>query len=217
MFGFFFVTLSTQTPSNFSKMKYQSLLITLFLTFQLFAQQSKDSITTTKPINTIDLQFNTLYKKSGSYQIYKVVLKTAFRELQANAVDSMQTLTNTISKKNSTINQQKDTIASLQKTSQDTNTQLNDSLEKENSITLFGMQLTKGSYSFILFAIIFVLLVLLLYVLYKYKNSHELTKKAKYGLEDVELEFTIFRKKSIEREQKIRRELQDLIIKNRDS
>ncbi|MBL4905448.1 MAG: hypothetical protein JKZ00_05460 [Flavobacteriaceae bacterium] len=198
-------------------MKYPSIVLTLFLTFQLFAQQSNDSINNIKPINTIDLQFNTLYKKSGSYQIYKVVLKTAFRELQASAVDSIDTLTKKIREKNATIDQQIGTIAGLQKTAQDTNTQLNNSLEKENSISLFGMQLTKGSYSFILFAIIFILLVLLLYVLYKYKNSHELTKKAKYTQEDVELEFTIFRKKSIEREQKIRRELQDLIIKNRDS
>ena len=217
MFGFFLVTLSTDTPYKFFQMKYPSIVLTLFLTFQLFAQQSNDSINNIKPINTIDLQFNTLYKKSGSYQIYKVVLKTAFRELQASAVDSIDTLTKKIREKNATIDQQIGTIAGLQKTAQDTNTQLNNSLEKENSISLFGMQLTKGSYSFILFAIIFILLVLLLYVLYKYKNSHELTKKAKYTQEDVELEFTIFRKKSIEREQKIRRELQDLIIKNRDS
>ena len=79
------------------------------------------------------------------------------------------------------------------------------------------MQLSKGLYSVILFAIIIALLVSLIYFIFKFNNSDVITLAAKNNLEDVEDEFNSFRKKSIEREQKLRRQLQDEIIKNRNN
>jgi hypothetical protein len=44
-----------------------------------------------------------------------------------------------------------------------------------------------------------------------------LTKEAKANLQEAEEELTLFRKKSLEREQKLRRQLQDEINKNRNN
>jgi len=54
-----------------------------------------------------------------------------------------------------------------------------------------------------------------LFFIYRFKNSNFLTQQAKSALTDVEAEFEQHRRRSLEREQKISRELQDVINKNK--
>ena len=115
------------------------------------------------------------------------------------------------------INSQKATIEALEKENKETVANLKDVLSKENSIGLFGIQLSKGMYSFILFAIILLLLASLGYYIYMYNNSNVFTVAAKNNLDAAEEELNIFKKKALEKEQKLRRQLQDEIIKNRNS
>jgi hypothetical protein len=53
--------------------------------------------------------------------------------------------------------------------------------------------------------------------IYKYNNKKHFTKKAQNDLTEIEEEFAVFRKKTLEREQKLRRQLQDEINKQRNS
>jgi hypothetical protein len=57
----------------------------------------------------------------------------------------------------------------------------------------------------------------LFYFIFKFSKSNILTKEAQNNLLDIEQEFEEYRKKSIEREQKLRRQLQDEINKLRSS
>jgi len=68
-----------------------------------------------------------------------------------------------------------------------------------------------------MFCVIILLFILLFYFIFKFKNSNIVTQKAILDLEDVENEFAIHRKKTLEKEQKLRRALQDEINKNRTS
>ena len=56
----------------------------------------------------------------------------------------------------------------------------------------------------------------LLYFIFKYKNNIFLTNAAKKQLIEVEQELANQRKKALEREQKLRRQLQDEINKQRN-
>jgi len=185
-----------------------TLLLTILFSLSLSSQENS---------NTLDSQFDKVYKKSNSYQEYKVILKEDYRKLQSNVKDSIAYFNNQLLTKNSLINSQKNTIDVLEKEKNKTATNLTEALKKENSITLFGISFTKGLFKIILFTIIIALLVFLGFFVYKFKNSNVLTLAAKDNLEDVENEYTLFRKKSIEREQKLRRQLQDEIIKNKNS
>jgi hypothetical protein len=187
------------------------LLITVLFTTTIFCQET--------PVqqNTVDNQFRTLYKNSNNYQEYKVVKKTAYGALHTNVLDSVKNLKTEIKNKNTLINSQKSAIVTLEKENKEANTKLTTTISKVDSIDLFGLQLAKGTYSLILFAIILLLITALAFFIYKFKNSNVITTLAKSNLEDVENEFNLFRKKSIEREQKLRRELQDEIIKNRSN
>ena len=53
--------------------------------------------------------------------------------------------------------------------------------------------------------------------MYKFYNSNTVTKEAQNNLTDVEQEFELHRKKSLEKEQKLRRKLQDEINKQRNA
>ncbi|MFL0155057.1 hypothetical protein V2714_10940, partial [Tenacibaculum maritimum] len=63
--------------------------------------------------------------------------------------------------------------------------------------------------------VITILFISLFFFIYKFKESSALTKEAKNNLAEIEQEFEEHRKKSLEKEQKIRRQLQDEINKQR--
>ena len=167
--------------------------------------------------NTIDSQLQSLYKTSSSYQEYKVIKKTRYRELQSNVLDSIAYFKDEITRKNALIQRHVTSIDSISKINEATDIQLNEAISQIDTIRFFGTELNKSSYSFVLFMIILFLSILLVVFIYKFKNSNVLTKRAKSNLIDVEDELSSFRKKSLEREQKLRRKLQDEILKNRNS
>ena len=190
----------------------------LFVVFILFfgksiAQQSQQTVQTFP--NTVQGQFQKLYKKSNNYQVYKVMKKDAFLRLQKNILDSISVIKKDGVSKQITINKQQETITSLENKISTINQDLSVSMTKEDNISLFGLQLNKTTYNTILWGIIASLLAGLLLFMYRFNSSNSLTKDAKKSLEKVELELEEYRKKSIEKEQKLRRQLQDEINKQR--
>ena len=181
-----------------------TLLITLLFSINSYAQET-----------TIDNQFKNTYKKSESYLEFKLIPKKEYADIHANVLDSIQNYKQQAKTNNALINSQKNTIAILEKEKKETYTKLNDVLKENTSFSLFGIQLSRGTYSFTLITLIILLIIALVYFIYKFKNSNVLTVAAKDNLLDAENELSIFRKKALEREQKLRRQLQDEIIKNR--
>jgi hypothetical protein len=79
------------------------------------------------------------------------------------------------------------------------------------------MQMSKGGYNALMWTIIAGLFALLLFFIYKFKNSNTITKQAKKALLETEEEYEEYRRNSLEREQKVRRQLQDEINKQKNS
>ena len=96
-----------------------------------------------------------------------------------------------------------------------TNATLSTVKEEKNNMSLFGMQMSKAGYSALMWSFIAILLALLLLFIYKFRNSNIITKQAKKSLEDTEREFDEHRSIALEREQKVRRQLQDEINKQK--
>ena len=82
-------------------------------------------------------------------------------------------------------------------------------------MALFGLQMSKTNYNVLLWSIIGILLVLLVFFIYKFKNSNSVTREAKKSLVETEEEFEDHRRVALEREQKVRRQLQDEINKQK--
>lgn len=165
--------------------------------------------------NTVKDQFQKLYKQSNNYQVYKVVKKEAFLKLQKNTLDSISKIKKVSSEKDATISKHVNTITSLESNINKLNTDLSTAQSKVDNISLFGILLKKSTYNTILWSIIGLLLAFLLFFIYKFNRSNLITSEAKTSLTDVEQEFEQFRKKTLEKEQKLRRQLQDEINKQR--
>jgi hypothetical protein len=189
-----------------------------FLAFFLIL--SSASITAQQTVteeNTLENQFDKIYRISTSYQTYKVISKEGFQKLKSNVLDSLNLIENALSEKVSLLKTKESDIQRLNEKINNTQISLDASIKKENSISLFGLALNKTTYNSILWFLIIVLLMGMLFFMYKFSNSNLLTKEAKHNLAEVEQELSLFRKKTLENEQKLRRQLQDEINKQRNS
>ena len=137
--------------------------------------------------------------------------------MKKNVLDSLKDAKNLISEKESLLKAERDNIKGTKDLLLKTQSELEASKKNENSISLFGTELSKTNYNLLLWSIIIVSLLALFYFIFKFSQSNVLTKEAQNNLLDVEQEFEEHRKKSLEREQKLRRQLQDEVNKLRNS
>ena len=195
------------------KMKLYLSLITALLFISIsFAQKTKD----TEEIS-IRGEFDRLYRVSTNYKGYKVINKEKFLDLKQQVLDSSKASQNLLIEKNNLLKASKLDNKKNQEALTLTKLTLEATLKKENSISLFGIQLSKFIYNFILWTLISLLLVLVIYLSFKFQKNNFLTKRATQNLKNVEYEYEQYRKKALEREQKLRRTLQDEINKQRNS
>ena len=195
----------------------KSLFFTLFLLFIQYTSFSQENNNVVIEDKTLDGQFDKIYRISTSYQTYKVISKDKFQELKNNVLDSIKASNKDLKEQKVLLKNERDNVAKLNAELNKTKEDLKKAQEKENSISLFRFQISKVTYNLILWLIIISLALALAFFVFKFSKSNILTKKAKEDLEDVEQEFEVHRKKSLEREQKLRRQLQDEINKQRNS
>lgn len=172
-----------------------------------------------KDDTSINGQFETIIRKSTNYRQagkrYEVVRLLELEALRKNILDSISTSNTNIAALRATIAENETSISSLNTKLDETTKNLNQLTEEKDSMSFFGAMVSKGTYKLIVWSIIFGLLAFLLFFIYRFKNSNFLTQQAKSALSDVEAEFEQHRRRSLEREQKISRELQDEINKNK--
>ncbi len=168
-------------------------------------------------VQTIANQFDKIYRTSSTYQDYKVISKDKYASLKASVLDSIKTYSKVLKEKEQSIASKTKEIEGLKKDLNTTNDKLSEAISKENSFSIVGMEIEKGTYNLIVWVLVFVLLGGLIYFIYQFSNSNIVTKNALQSLEEVEKEFDSHRKKTLEREQKLRRQLHDEINKNRNS
>ncbi len=161
-------------------------------------------------------QFDYVIEKSNRFQDFKVVKRIFLEKLKKNALDSLKIYETKIKSTNAALEKQKKSVANLEKSLAESNQKLDAvTLEKDN-MNFLGMAFTKSSYKSLMWSISGVLLVLLLFFIYKFKNSNAITIAAKKALSETEGEFEDHRRKALEREQKLNRKLQDEINKQRN-
>jgi preprotein translocase subunit SecF len=193
-------------------MKLYILIFTaILLTTISFAQE-----TVVEDIS-INGQFETILRTSTNYKRYKVINKEKFLQLKQNVLDSIKTSQNLVIQKNRLLKAEKQTIKRTQDSLNKTQLELSATVLKEDSISFFGMQLSKVSYNIILWTLILSLISALIYVILIFLKNNILTKEAKNNLLIVEKELEQHIKNAIDREQKLRRKLQDEVNKQRNS
>jgi septal ring factor EnvC (AmiA/AmiB activator) len=193
-------------------------LFSLFLFSNINAQETSDDGDDNKLSlyeGSISNQFEYIIQKSNSYQEYKNVKKSWLYELKAHTLDSLKAVQDDLTVTQNTVDSLVQEIAVLKTNLSETETKLNDTIDEKDNMSLFGIPMSKSNYSMIMWSIIGVLLVLLLVFIYKFRKSNAVTRQSKKALEDIEVEFEEHRRTSLEREQIVRRQLQDELNKQK--
>ena len=190
--------------------------LTLLLCSTTNAQVNNDEENLSLNSGTIDNQFEYVFRKSGNFkgtkgQKYEAVKQAWLLKLKANVLDSLKTTYQELDKTQVVVTTQANTIESLNSELSGTKEELTNTIAQKDSMELFGMPMTKPNYSLTLWSIVGVLSALLLFFIYKYKSSNSITKQANTSLAEIEEEFEEHRRNALEREQKVRRQLQDMI------
>lgn len=192
-----------------------SAILLILLSNSVFSQtEITEPITEPK---TIEGQFDKMFRISSTYQTYKVIDKDAFILLKNNVLDSIKKTKKSLVELENLLKEERESIAYLNESMTKMQLELDNALSKEDTISFFGIPLSKITYSLLLWTIIIGLGSGLGFFVFKFFRSDVLTKQAQENLITVEEEFEIYRKKSIEREQKLRRQSQDEINKHRNS
>jgi len=198
-----------------------SLLATAFLlsSVKTIAQNSESSELSLDS-GTIESQFEYIFRKSGNFkgtngQPYEAVKFSSLVKLKGNVLDSLETTYNKLNNSEKTVNTQANEIDELKSQLAQTQTTLDQTNTEKNNMAFVGMQTSKTNYNVIMWSIVAGLLALLFLFIYKFKNSNAVTKSAKFKLDELELEFEEHRRNALEREQKVRRQLQDEINKQK--
>ena len=190
-------------------------LCCLLVAFSSMAQEDeKNSLSLNE--GTLDNQFEYVIQKSYSYKEFKSVRKTWLYALKAHTMDSLQAIRKDLVETQKMVDSQALQITDLKTKLDDTQTSLDNTIEEKDNMALFGIDMSKSNYSVLMWTIIGALLALLLFFIYKFRNSNAVTKQAKLSLAETEEEFEEHRRTALEREQKVRRQLQDEINKQKN-
>jgi septal ring factor EnvC (AmiA/AmiB activator) len=203
---------------NIFKFLLFSICLSLF-SFNTYAQEDEEDELSLNN-SSINNQFEYVLQKSGDFkgvngQMYEAVKRSMIETLQAHTNDSLKTIRKDLSDTQAIVNSQANEINDLKSNLTNTQATLDRTTNEKNNMSLFGLQMSKPSYNILMWSIIGVLLALLILFIYKFKNSHLITKDAKKALEEIEEEFEEHRKVALEREQKVRRQLQDELNKQK--
>ena len=207
----------------FIHLHFKNHKMRLFITVFLLILKSNfifSQAETTEPITeskTIEGQFYKMYRISSTYQAYKVIDKDAFIVLKNNVLDSIKKTKKALVELKNLLKNERETITYLNESINKTQLELENALSKKDTISFLGIPLSKLAYNLILWTIIIGLSGGLGFFIFKFFRSNVLTKQAQENLITVEEEFEAHRKKALEREQKLRRQLQDEINKHRNS
>lgn len=190
----------------------QRWFMVLFLLFIVtFMNAQEMSTTSTKIIN----QFDYVLTQSESYRDLQIVKRKWIENLKESVTHSYTNMETQLSESEAMIQHQKNEITTLKANLEQSNALLSKYTNLGPTVTFLGIEFNQIVFGTLFSILFFGSLILACIFAIKYNKSNELTLNAKSVLIELEEEFQEYKRKTIEREQKISRQLQDEINKQK--
>ncbi|RAR50392.1 tRNA (guanine-N1)-methyltransferase [Flavobacterium lacus] len=193
-----------------------SLLFLLVITFS-FAQDSIQNGGQASMNGTLDKQFDYVVQKSNNFQEYKVVKRDFLTILKRNSLDSVNRFKNELADLKAEFASHSATVKQLKDTLQTTQAELDKLKIAQDNVSFFGAPISKNNYNLIMWGIVSALLLILVIFLFQLKGAKSTASDAKNALEKLEANHEDYKRKALEKEQKLGRQLQDEINKHNKS
>lgn len=197
-------------PVNPIKLFSLSILI-LLATITASAQNPQQAQSQQKPaLPPIDLtttpireQFSSIESRTKIYDNFRAVREDMFQKLKKNVNDTIAKMQSKAAATNRQEAGLRSTIDSLNSRLGNTQTNLDDMTRSKNSISFLGMELSKGTYNSIVWAIIICLILILLIGFLVFRRNQKLVINSRKDLDELKAEFETYRKTSREAREKM--------------
>lgn len=153
--------------------------------------------------------YDEIIDQSNNYEDYKVVKKLRLKNFRNSLSKKLDELDKEIENYKSQLQEEENKIIDLQNQLEATQNNLDETTAQRDQILLFGSPISKEVYQTTMWGIIGALIILLILLLIKFKANNSATNEAKKQLETVDKEFEEYKRKALEKQQKLGRELQD--------
>ncbi len=177
-------------------------------------QTTVASVEEAKP-TTLEGVFQQLIDRSGAWQNFKMLDRGKLAAFQRSMTDSINGVRSQLVAEKQKVKENEATIKELNDKITEIQAALDQTKDQKDSVSFFGALVSKGLYNTIMWGIVLALASLLVLYIYKFSNGNVVTKKSINDLNELQEEYENYRKAAIEREQKVRRQLQDEINKHR--
>lgn len=185
----------------------------LFVVCNVNAQQTQKDTTPSSVKGTLENQFDNVIQKSTNYQEYKVVKKEQLDMLKKNSVDSVAKFKIELNKLKGEFATHGTVVSGLKDSLSVVQVELNELKTAQNNVDFLGSPISKTNYNLIMWGIVTVLFLIVIISIFQLKNAKSTSKTATSEFSKLEVEFEDFKRKSLEKEQKLGRQLQDEINK----
>ncbi|GGC13397.1 hypothetical protein GCM10011386_01290 [Parapedobacter defluvii] len=194
---------------------FPAMLVALISLGNVFGQTTskreppKGSLTS----GTIDSQFIYLYAISKTQDGIEHVRQANLEQIRKNVSDTIKALTKQITDLKAKENGQQAAVDAMTDSLSQARNDLQIVQREKDSFSFLGISLQKSTYSLIMWGLVLLLAIALTFYIYRYNQSHVVTNDTKKAIEELQEEFDQHRKKAMEKEQKLKRQLQDELNK----
>ncbi|SFB80512.1 hypothetical protein SAMN05421747_101221 [Parapedobacter composti] len=196
-------------------MKNTTCLILLVASIAFFAnvfgqtssrrEPPKGSLTS----GTIDSQFIYLYAISKTQDGIEHVRQANLERIRKNVADSIRALTAEIANLKAKDGDQQAAVDAMTDSVNRLKQELQTAKQEKDSFSFLGIPLQKNLYHLIMWGLVLLLALALAFYIYRYNQSHIVTRNTQKAISELQEEFDQHRKKAMEKEQKLKRQLQD--------
>lgn len=186
-----------------------TLVIFLLIAGISYGQSNSDQGEGSLENGTIEDKIDYLIKESSNYRNYEVIQRKSLKDLQSMISDTINQLNNKLDASEKRLNRQADSLKLLQNEVVSLTDSLNTTLKSGDTISFFGSRMNKGLYKTIVWLVVIALILSVIYVIYRGKANRYLLERTKSNQEKLQKEFDSYKKRALEREQKLKRELMD--------
>ncbi len=214
------------TTTTQGLIKYLFFLLFAFSAFGLSAQEAEESSQSTSSRRTastpikkgrrfipqegqnLDQQFQSFIKGMIFYNNYYSAKDAYFQDFYGIAKDSLTNERKDLATAKNRIKTLKDTVSTLNKDIATLTQERDKARGNVANIEVFGGSMDKNAFSTLMFIIVVVLIAVAVILLMMFLRSNAVTQENKKKFSDLDNEYNDFKQRSMDRETKLRRELQ---------
>ena len=152
---------------------------------------------------TLDAQLDYIYENTRVYNDYRAIRDDIFLKLRRNVKDTLNGTKLNVEELNSRLTDRDFQIETLNTDLARTKNEKDEAVRNRDSLSFFGIQMSKGLYNTILWFIILGLAALTVIMFILFRRSHLVTKEVQGELKSTLEEFEQYRKGSREKYEKL--------------